>query len=139
MEIITIECPKCKGELHVKADTEKLFCMYCRSEVMLRNPESEKQEIIIESVNHEFQAKLAIAKHNEELYRKGQMTFEQVMKSYDEARLIGAHHWKCWHAMASFFVEEGLKKIEEGIISLKKKIQLERFMMIMCWLQKNHL
>jgi len=36
MEIITIECPKCKGELHVKAGTEKLFCMYCRSEVRVQ-------------------------------------------------------------------------------------------------------
>jgi len=114
MEIITIECPKCKGELHIKADTEKLFCMYCRSEVVIREPEPEKQEVVLESVNHEFQAKLAIAKHNEELHSKGQLSFDKVMESYDEVRQIGAHHWEYWHARAKFFAEAGIKKIKDG-------------------------
>ena len=112
MEIITIECPKCKGELHVKEGTEKFFCMYCRGEVVIKQPE--QTEVVVESVNHEFQAKLAIAKHNEELYRKKEVTFNQVMKSYDEVRLIGAHHWEYWHARANFFVKSGLRRIKRS-------------------------
>lgn len=45
MEIITIECPKCKGELHVKEDTEKLFCMYCRAEVIVKAPEENPVQV----------------------------------------------------------------------------------------------
>lgn len=36
MEIITIQCPNCKGNLHLDKDTEKCFCTYCRSEVMVK-------------------------------------------------------------------------------------------------------
>lgn len=36
MEIIMIHCPKCKGKIHVEEGTKKCFCMYCRSEVMVR-------------------------------------------------------------------------------------------------------
>lgn len=114
MEIITVQCPKCKGELHVKTGTEKLFCMYCRSEVILKKPEIEKPEVVVASVNHEFQAKLAIAKHHEELFEKQKMTFSEVLKSYDDVKLIGAHHWEYWHARATFFVEAGLSKAKEG-------------------------
>jgi len=86
--------------------------MYCRAEVVIKEPES--TEVILDSVNHAFQAKLTIAKHNEELYRQGKMTFGQVLKSYDDVRQIGAHHWEYWHARAKFFLEAGLEKIELG-------------------------
>ena len=46
MEIITIECPKCHGRLHVDEVTEKCFCMYCRTEVVVR--ESPKHESVLE-------------------------------------------------------------------------------------------
>jgi len=113
MEIITIECPKCKGELLFKEGTEKFFCMYCRNEVVIKKSEPEHAEVVMKSVNHEFQAKLAIAKHNEELYRQDQMTFDKVMESYDEVRTIGAHHWEYWYARAEFFVEGGLREVQE--------------------------
>jgi len=36
MEIVTIQCPKCKGEIYVDQTTEKCFCMYCRAEVVVK-------------------------------------------------------------------------------------------------------
>jgi len=106
MEIITIECPKCKGRLHVEEGTDKLFCMYCRAEVLLK-PKLKEESY---TTNHEFKAKLAIAKHNEELHRKHQMTFEKVLESYDEVREIGAHHWEYWDARASFLAKAGSRR-----------------------------
>ena len=123
MEIITIECPKCKGELHVKEGTEKFFCMYCRSEVVVKNPESEQTEVIVESVNHEFQARLAIAKHNEDLYKKNQLSYDQVMNSYDEVKLVGAHHWEYWHARADFFLRSGFRRVDISLRKAKQKSQ----------------
>lgn len=37
MEIITIQCPHCKGNLHLDKDTEICFCTYCRSEVLVKD------------------------------------------------------------------------------------------------------
>lgn len=37
MELITIKCPSCKGELHVNSETLNCFCMYCRSEIKINN------------------------------------------------------------------------------------------------------
>ena len=131
MEIITIECPRCKGQLHVNVEqTEIFFCMYCRSEVALKQPDPEQVEpIIVESVNHEFQAKLAIAKHDEELYRKGQLTADKVMKSYDEVRQVGAHLWEYWHARAKFLAELGLKGLEKDdqIVLTSRKMFIDSY------------
>jgi len=40
MEMITVECPKCKGSLHVDQDVDKIFCMYCRAEVTVKKSTS---------------------------------------------------------------------------------------------------
>jgi len=36
MEIIMIQCPKCKGKIHVDQNIEKCFCLYCKAEVVVR-------------------------------------------------------------------------------------------------------
>jgi len=36
MEIMTIECPKCKGQLHIDVNTKQCFCMYCRTEAQVK-------------------------------------------------------------------------------------------------------
>ena len=113
MEIITIECPTCRGKLHVDAEMETGFCLYCRGEVVIKQPESEQAEVAVEPVNHDFQAKFAIAKHHEELYKDDKMTFFEVMKSYDDAGQVGAHHWEYWHVWAKFFADYGIKEIEK--------------------------
>ena len=38
--MIAVECPKCKGSLHVDQEVEKIFCMYCRAAVTVKKPES---------------------------------------------------------------------------------------------------
>ena len=38
--MITVECPKCRGNLHVGQEVDKIFCMYCRAEVTVNKPES---------------------------------------------------------------------------------------------------
>ena len=114
MEIITIECPKCKGKLHVEEKTEKLFCMYCRAEVVTKQPEISQTEVIVDSVNHEFQAKLAIAKYQEMLYLKGESTLEAITNAYDEALAIGAHHWEYWYSKADFITTIGVAAVKEG-------------------------
>lgn len=40
MEMVTVECPKCKGSLHVDQDADKIFCLYCRTEVQVKKPET---------------------------------------------------------------------------------------------------
>jgi len=50
MEIITIECPKCKGRLHVEEATEKLFCMYCRAEVVVKQATSRGESASLDSL-----------------------------------------------------------------------------------------
>ena len=40
VEVITIQCPKCKGELHVDKDTKQCFCVYCRTEVVVKKDSS---------------------------------------------------------------------------------------------------
>ena len=39
MKMIVVECPKCKGSLQVNENLEKIFCMYCRAEVVVKSPE----------------------------------------------------------------------------------------------------
>ena len=129
MEIITVECPKCKGELYAKEGTEKFFCMYCRNEVIVKQPSLEQPEIVRDSVNHTFQSKLAIAKHNEILYWSGQLWYDQVMESYDEVQVVGAHHWEYWHARASFLVKAGLEeaKRERLFVLASKKAFIDTY------------
>ena len=38
--MVTVECPKCKGSLQVDEKHDKIFCMYCRAEVMVKKPKS---------------------------------------------------------------------------------------------------
>ena len=79
MEIITIECPKCKGELHIKADTEKLFCMYCRSEVMVKEAASSGSVTLDSLVKRGFLA-LDYAE------------WDRAVDSFDQATHINPEH-----------------------------------------------
>ena len=119
MEVITIECPKCKGELFAKEETKKIFCMYCRNEVVIRKTREEIGEI-----NHEFKAKLAIAKHAETLYMRNEKTFNEVMAAYDDVRLVGAHHAEYWLSRSRFFVKGVLKEFDLGKVELSEQSRI---------------
>lgn len=54
MEIRSIECPKCKGQLQINVETEKTFCMYCRAEILI-TPSSEQAEIITSETMPNFE------------------------------------------------------------------------------------
>ena len=50
MEMVTVECPKCKGSLQVDMKHDKIFCMYCRAEVMVKKPKTNDRGARIESL-----------------------------------------------------------------------------------------
>jgi len=113
MNIITITCPKCNGQLMIKEGTPKLFCMYCRHEVLIKEDVAETTDA--QTINHEFEAKFAIAKHHEALYHRGELTFKEVLNTYDEVKKIGAHHWEYWQARADFFMKQGIIEARRSI------------------------
>ena len=42
MEMVTVACPKCKGNLQVDSKHDRIFCMYCRAEVIVKKPKSKE-------------------------------------------------------------------------------------------------
>jgi len=116
MEIITIECPKCKGTVHVDKSVDQLFCMYCRAEIQIKPTASQDMNI-----NHEFQARMAIAEHEEELYFRDEINFDQVMKAYDEVKQIGAHHSLYWLARARFYTKGKLHELKKDHMILSEQ------------------
>ena len=79
MEIITIQCPHCKGSLHLDKGTEKSFCNYCRAEVIVKDVE------VMGSVTLES------------LVKRGFLALEyaewdRAADSFDQATLINPEH-----------------------------------------------
>ena len=58
MEIMLVECPKCKGKLQIDASKEKAFCIYCRAEVLIVSPKLEKAETAAVGFKSEARQKL---------------------------------------------------------------------------------
>jgi len=115
---MAIECPKCKGKVHVDKEIAKIFCMYCRTEIQVKKPS------VVETTgeNHEFKSKLAIATHYEKLYfSRDEKSFNQVMNAYDEARLIGAHHAEYWLMRARFYAKGKLHEFSKGRVQLNEQ------------------
>jgi len=79
MEIITIECPNCKGNLHLDKGTEKCFCAYCRAEVMVREVASSSGTTLDSLVKRGFLA-LEFAE------------WDRATDSFDQATLIDPEH-----------------------------------------------
>ena len=122
MEIMTIECPKCGGKLHVDQDTAKCFCMYCRAEVIVKEAQS------TDSTNHEYKAKFAIAQHTETLYMKDQKAFTEVLAAFDDVRLVGAHHAEYWISRSRFFAKGVIRECGRGRMKLsKRKAAIEQY------------
>jgi len=79
MEIITIQCPKCKGTLYVDKHTKQCFCMYCRAEVVVKK-NTDSGTVTLDS-----------------LVRKGFLSLEysdwsKAMEAFDQATNIDPEH-----------------------------------------------
>jgi len=101
MEIITIECPKCKGRLHVETETEKIFCMYCRAEVVVKKAAGSGESISLES-----------------LVKRGFLSLEfsewdKALESFDHAANIDPEHAMIY--VGKLLTELTLKK-EESLV-----------------------
>ena len=111
MELIVIECPRCKNKVHIDKASDEIFCMYCNTELQLKQPNTNDVD-----VDRELKVKMAIADRFEELYFIGGKSFEQVMSAYDDAGEIGAHKPEYWLARARFFARGKLNEISKGEI-----------------------
>jgi len=133
---MAIECPKCKGTVHVDKEIAKVFCMYCRTEIQVKKPAVTGGS----GENHEFRAKLAIAEHYEELYfSRGEKSFPQVMGAYDDARQVGAHHAEYWLARARFYAKGKLHEFSKGRIQLSEQWPIiEQYRLWMDTALKHH-
>jgi len=119
MELVAIDCPKCKGTLHVDKDLEEIFCMYCRTEIQVKPPSTGDA-----GVNHEFKSRMAIADHLEDLYFKGEKSFNEVMSAYDDAKKVGAHHSEYWLARGRFYAKGTLNEFSIGNIQLEEQQEI---------------
>jgi len=119
MELIAIECPKCKGTVHVDKEIDQIFCMYCRTEIQVKKP-----DVSDVGINHEFKSKMAIAEHFEELYFRGEKNFDQVMNAYDDARQVGAHHAEYWLARARFYARGTLNEFSKGNVRISEQSRI---------------
>lgn|GEM_PF-5562836 len=119
-----MECPKCGGQIQVDAKIEKCFCMYCRTEIQMNQVRSNGNHT---NIHHEFEAKLALAKHAEKLYNDGQENFDAVMKAYDAVRQVGAHHADYWLSRARFFSSAVIKELKKGNIQKSKASVLKDY------------
>ena len=117
MELIAVECPKCKGTVHIDKNTEKCFCMYCRTEIQVKKSNPTESS----NIHHEFEAKLALAKHAEKLYDKNEKEFNDVLSAYDDVRQIGAHHALYWLSRSRFYAKGNLREFSEGRVTLAER------------------
>lgn len=79
MDIITVVCPKCKGKLHIDEQTEKCFCMYCRTEIKVSDL-GEESGVTLDS-----------------LVKRGFLSLEyadwqKALESFDQAADINPEH-----------------------------------------------
>ena len=112
-------------ELAAEIETEK------KKEIAEINAAFEEQKAWGETVleqqearnpTKEIKEKLEIAKYHEELYWRGQKTYNQVFEGYQAAKNIDPHHWECWSLEANFFARAGISEIEKGIFVLGSKV-----------------
>jgi len=98
MEMLTVECPKCKGSLQVNQDLEKIFCMYCRAEVIL-----EKSGATTATGNSLLERGMILVEHGD---------FEKAKEVFDKAAEIEPRNAKIYLGM----LLADLKITEESLL-----------------------
>lgn len=71
MDIRTLKCPKCGGNLEVKGDQDVIFCEYCGSKILLQHSKKEQQA-------------RERAKREKEALEKAQQEFERKKREIEE-------------------------------------------------------
>ena len=109
MEIITVQCPKCFGQLQIDKSGKQYFCLYCRTGIK-EKPKAREQI--------ELEGKLRFAKQIEKLYYRNQKTFDDVMNAYDQAERFGKEDSNYWLERARFFVKGSLRELSRTQLSV---------------------
>ncbi len=139
MELVVAKCPHCGGEIQLDSSKETGFCMYCGKQIIVKDA-VQKVNLTgpveiggkVNTVNHEFEAKLALADNLAELYflrgpasvhYGAQTGYDAIFSCYTAAELIGGYESKYWLHVARFYVKanvEGFKNRTRVMTSREK-------------------
>jgi len=109
MEMVTVKCPNCFGQIQLDKNAEKYFCLYCRKEIKER-PKTE-EEIALE-------IKLKMVREIEKRYMRNQKTFGDVMNAFDVAEPVGKYLPLYWLERARFFHKGSLRELNRDDLSV---------------------
>lgn len=115
MEALKIKCPDCTGITEVARWKTQGVCQYCGSILETARSNTSGSIEKKEDVSGDESVFEALARVDA-LYFSEEKSFDQVLKTYDDLELRGAHGYEFWLSRARFFAKGNIAEFEAGRI-----------------------
>ena len=121
METVAIKCSNCTGITEVDQSRKQGLCQYCGDILEIDDLQATKPTAQNQSTTVENDARLEALKMVETYYFNGQVVFEEVLKTYEDAEVAGAKDAEFWLARARFLAIGSTKEFEAGRVSADER------------------